>query len=429
VHHHKLQALAIALSLWAGTAPARATWSIIIVDRQTNEIGIGSATCLTGFNLKKFLPIVLVDVGAGAAQSAIDTQALNRRRIRDDLLAGLPPAAILADLEAHDSRHQTRQYGIVDTRGRAATFSGNRNGAYANGLTGQAGSLVYSIQGNVITGQPVLDQAEAAILNTPGGIPEKLMAAMEAARDMGGDGRCSCAPADPTGCGSPPPDFEKAAHVGFMIVTRRGDVDGECSRQRGCANGTYYMALNVRNQNTDDPDPVFQLRDMFDAWRADLTGVTDAVESTVTLTPDHLLNDAASGATMRIELRDWQDQPATGVNLVTVMHDPDGSAGSSSIGDVTSLGNGVYEVTLTAGTRAGVDRLAVRVSDALGERFLIPSTRLVVQDRRADLNHDGTVDTDDLRILLDAYAAGPAGDIDGDQRTDLRDLVILLASL
>ena len=37
----------------------------------------------------------------------------------------------------------------------------------------------------MITGQPVLDQAEAALRNTPGGIPEKLMAAMEAARAMG----------------------------------------------------------------------------------------------------------------------------------------------------------------------------------------------------------------------------------------------------
>ena len=425
----KVQAVAAVVSLWIGVIPAGATWSIIVVDRETNEIGIASATCLTGFNLKKYLPIVLVDVGAGAAQSMVDTQALNRRRIRDDLLAGLPPVAILADLESHDSRHQSRQYGIVDTRGRAATFSGSENGAYAHGLTGQVGTLAYSIQGNVITGQPVLDQAEAALLNTPGGIPEKLMAAMEAAHDMGGDGRCSCAPADPTGCGSPPPGFEKAAHVGFLIVTRRGDVDGECSRQRGCANGTYYLALNVKNQTADDPDPVLQLRAQFDAWRADLVGVADAVESVVTVAPTRLLNDGTSTATMHIELRDWQGQPAVGIAGVTVSHDPAGSAESTTIGEITSLGGGVYEVALTAGTRSGVDHLAVRVSDAIGERFLIPGTRLVVQDQRADLNHDGVVDTADLLILLDHYMTGPGGDVNGDGHTNLSDLAILVASL
>ncbi|MBU0618501.1 MAG: DUF1028 domain-containing protein, partial [Planctomycetes bacterium] len=316
-----ISCLMLLTALLAAAAPARATWSIIIVDRESKEVAIGSATCLTNFNLKKFLRVVLVDVGAGAAQSSVDIMATNRQLIRAELLAGTHPAQILTLLEAQDSAHQTRQYGIVDTRGRAVTFSGSQNGDYANGLTGQSGSLVYAIQGNVITGQCVLDQIEAAILETPGDIPEKLMVAMEAAYDAGGDGRCSCDPGDPPACGCPPPEFDKTAHVGFMVVTRRGDIDGVCTRNNGCCNGEYFLSLNIRFQVAEDPDPVLQLREQYDAWRAEMVGIPDAVASTVTLTPDRLLNDGVSTATMRVEVRDWQGLPAAGVTDVIVEHD------------------------------------------------------------------------------------------------------------
>jgi hypothetical protein len=421
--------LALLTGLLAAVAPARATWSIIIVDRESKEVGIGSATCLTNFNLKKFLPVVLVDVGAAAAQSAVDINATNRQLIHAELLAGTPPAEILALLEAQDSSHQTRQYGIVDTWGRTVTFSGSQNGDYANGLTGELGSLVYAVQGNVITGQCVLDQIEAAIRETPGDIPEKLMVAMEAAYDAGGDGRCSCDPGDPPACGCPPPEFEKSAHVGFMVVTRRGDIDGVCTRNNGCANGTYFLSFNIRFQTAEDPDPVIQLREQYDAWRAELVGVPDAVASTVTITPDRLLNDGVSTATMHIEVLDWQALPATGITDVTVEHDPAGSAGSSTIGPISDLGNGVYELELTAGTIAGRDRLAIRVADGTGERYLIPSARLHVQDQRADLNGDGAVDLDDLTVLLEAYGQTAGGDVDSDGDTDLTDLASLLGNL
>ncbi len=415
--------------LLTAAVPARATWSIIIVDRESKEVAIGSATCLTNFNLKKYLPVVLVDVGAAAAQSNVDMTAVNRQLIWTELQAGTHPAEILTLLEEQDSSHQTRQYGIVDTRGRAVTFSGSENGEYANGLTGQSGTLVYSIQGNVITGQCVLDQIEAAILETPGDIPEKLMIAMEAAYDAGGDGRCSCDPGDPTACGCPPPEFDKSAHVGFMVVTRRGDIDGVCTRNNGCANGTYFLSLNIRFQMAEDPDPVIQLREQYDAWRAELVGVPDAVASTITITPDRMLNDGVSTATMRIEVLDWQGVPAVDITDVIVEHDPAGSAESSTIGPVSDLGDGVYEAVLTAGTIVGRDRLAVRVADATGERYLIPSGLLRIQDQRADLNGDGVVDLDDLAILLGAYGQDAGGDIDSDGDTDLADLATLLGSL
>ncbi len=219
-------------TLLAATGAASATWSIIIIDTRTGEIGVASATCLTGFDLRANTPVLIPGVGAATAQSFVDSTGQNRVKVRDMLVQGAHPDDILAALALFDSGHQTRQYGIADTLGRTATFSGTGAGAWAGGQTGQiphtgkSGDLVYAVQGNVLTGEPVVTAAVQAIIDTPGDIAAKMMASMEAARSMGGDGRCSCAGGDPTGCGAPPPTFTKSAHIAYMLIAREGDVPG-----------------------------------------------------------------------------------------------------------------------------------------------------------------------------------------------------------
>jgi hypothetical protein len=408
-------------------APANGTWSIIIIDTHTHEISIGSATCLTSFDLARGLPVVRVGIGAAAAQSFVDVTGRNRRRIWDEFALGTPPQQILQILQGIDSAHQTRQYGIVDVQGRTATFTGTQCGAYASGLTGQFGTFVYAIQGNVITGQPVLTMAEAAIQNTPGGIPEKLMAAMEAARLMGGDGRCSCSPSAPPSCGSPPPSFTKSAHIGFMIDSRRGDVDGTCGAVPGCVNGAYYMYFNVANQPASAPDPVIQLRQQFDAWRAGLIGIPDAVESTLTISSPQIVNDSQSTVTLRVEARDFRGVPVEAPLGLAFLHDPAGSDQICTLGAPTNLGGGVFEAAVTAGSTTGVDRFVTVYLEGTTVRYIMPSVELRVQDVRGDLNQDGRVDLNDLALLLAAYGAGPGGDIDADGDTDLSDLALWLS--
>jgi hypothetical protein len=210
--------------LIASVDAARGTWSIIIIDVRTGEVAAASATCLTGFDLQANTPVLITGVGAATAQSFVDAAGLNRTYIRDRLLVGDSMEAILAGLAARDSGHQTRQYGIADTRGGTLTFSGTGAGAWAGGRTGRVGDLVYAVQGNVLTGPPVVDRAVIAIETTPGDVAAKLMAAMEAARSMGGDGRCSCNPNDADGCGAPPPTFTKSADIAYMLIARAGDV-------------------------------------------------------------------------------------------------------------------------------------------------------------------------------------------------------------
>jgi hypothetical protein len=224
-------------------ASASATWSIVLIDVRTGEIAVGSATCLTNFDLQAGTPVLIPGVGAATAQSFVDQGGYNRVFIRDRLLEGVPPDEILALLEDVDGGHQTRQYGIADALGGVATFTGTRAGAWAGGVTGRIGDVVYAVQGNVLTGPPVVLETEQVIVSSIGAgldLPETLMLAMDEARRFGGDGRCSCAPNDADGCGSPPdgwdPETGKSADIAYMLIARAGDGFG--------CNSAYRLGRN-----------------------------------------------------------------------------------------------------------------------------------------------------------------------------------------
>ncbi len=230
--------------LLAAAAPSEATWSLVLTDVETHEIAMGTVTCVPNGNLLASTPAVVVGRGGAFVQSFSDPEGTRRPVMFEQLMLGTDPEEILRILEGIDG-HQRRQYGIADTQGRAVTFSGAQNGAWAGGVTGTIGTMTYAIQGNVLAGPCVVDAMEKAVRGTPGDLPTKLMAAMEVARAAGGDGRCSCSPSDPTACGCPVPEFDKSGHVGTMIVTRIGDTDDALCDASGCADGDYFMRLNV----------------------------------------------------------------------------------------------------------------------------------------------------------------------------------------
>ncbi len=346
--------------------PARATWSILIVDLSTGEVAMGIATCIPFFDIQPATMLVIPGVGAAAAQSFVGPLSL-RQLIRAQLLMGTSPAQILNLLAAADPGHQSRQYGIIDTQGGVATFTGSGAGAFASGLTGMTGSLVYAIQGNVLTGMPVLTQAEQAILNTPGDLADKLMAAMDAARMMGGDGRCSCNPVAPTSCGSPPPSFTNSANAASMIVSRPGDLDAPCGGASGCVAGTYWMNLNVANQPPSALDPVIQLQGLLAAFRAAHVGRPDHFQSTATLSAGTLRANGQDTTTLHLVLRDGQGTPlAAGGAAVTVTAGTQGTTSDFQVGPVIDHGDGTYDVVLTAGLTPGTAELLVRIDDGLG---------------------------------------------------------------
>jgi len=245
---------------------------------------------------------------------------------------------------------------------------------FAGGQTGQDGPIRYCVAGNLLTGAPVVAAAVQAVTTTAGSLADKLMAAMEAARAMGGDGRCSCSPSNPTGCGSPPGSFVRSAINGYLVVARTGDTEA-CDQ---CGGGEYYLDLGVIGQGSGGSDPVLLLQGLYDDFRADHQHRPDAVRSTVSLTPDALVPDGVSTSLMRIELLDLDAEPI-GVPLSAfAVEQAPGSDEVTTIGPPVDLGGGVYASTIRAGTEAGVDRIRVTADDGERPVVLMPDVRLPV---------------------------------------------------
>ena len=369
----KLLALLVAAALLV--EPVQATWSIVILNTRTREVAIGSATCIRNSDLKLAVPLVLVGEGVAASQAGVSSVAVNRIRIWADMQAGMTPEEILADIIANDIQYRVRQFGIAAFSGPPVSYSGDFTREANPALTGVIGDLQYAIQGNILTGDAVADAAELALLTTDGDIGQRLMAAMEGARSYGGDGRCSCGNPDPTYCGSPPDDFEKSAHIGFVIVARIGDVNGTCDQYVGCANGEYYLDLNVIG-GAPDPDPVYILQGMYDVWRAGLVGRPDHILSTVSAPAQALPADGMTQTTVTVTLADVDGLPLTHGGAEVAIEVQEDSA--VTVGAVTDHGDGTYSFPVTAGTTPGLARFTITADDGLVKATLFPHFELAV---------------------------------------------------
>jgi hypothetical protein len=349
-----VRALAALLMLGLLVAPLSATWSIVVVDTKTGEVCVATATCLGNFDIQKNVPVIVPGFGGGAAQSSLDTSALNRRIIQRGLSKGYTPDEIMV-LLSQVNGFQSRQFGVVNLKDAPATFTGLNAGAAKGGVKGVAGDLRYAIQGNVLTGPEVWLAAEAALLATNGDLSQKVMAAMEAARSFGGDGRCSCSVSAPTSCGAPPAGgFTKSAHCAFIGLARTGDPLGLCNSGVGCANGDYFLSLNVVGL-VPDPDPVLVLQGMYDAWRLGQAGLPDQVNSLVVPSAESLVADGLSELDVKVSLVDIEGAPLNVGGAAITLEKLSFGAAVSVPSAVTDNGDGTYQFSIQAGTSAGSD--------------------------------------------------------------------------
>jgi hypothetical protein len=364
-------ALAMALLVTSATP----TWSIVVVNTKTREVCVGTATCLDGFDIQVAVPVLVPEFGAGASQATVDSSGICRKRIFRGHLAEQTPQQILTSL-SQVGGHQGRQFGIANFYGTPVTFTGNNTSAAAGGVAAISGDLRYAIQGNILVDPIVWLEAEKALIQTPGDLSQKVMAAMEAARAWGGDGRCSCLTGPPTSCGAPPPAPFKSSHCAFVGLARVGDTLGTCN-SAGCATGQYYLELNFPGTSAD-PDPVIVLQGMYQTWRQALQGRPDQVLSEIAAQADSLVADGKSSTQVDIRLVDVDGVPlTTGGALIEVQLLSTGPAVSVP-GPVVDHGNGTYSFALTATTSAGLDTWRVRATDAVGPVVLQPDVQMRV---------------------------------------------------
>jgi uncharacterized Ntn-hydrolase superfamily protein len=233
-------AAAVSCLFLTNAAPALATYSIVAADTATREVGGTGTSCLGGSD-------VYIIYGPVPGAGVIHAQAQYNRAARDrgmELIAqGTAPADVVAAITdpAFDASARLRQYGVVDVTGRTAGFTGPEARAFAGDRQGSFGTYAYSVQGNILTSEAVLNQAAAAFEASGCDLAERLMRALEAGAENGeGDNRCT-----PDGI---PSDSS------FLQVERPGVARGS------------YLELHVTNSGTESPLP--GLREQFDAWRA-----------------------------------------------------------------------------------------------------------------------------------------------------------------
>ncbi len=191
--------LMVGLLCLATTLQAQHTFSIVAVDPLTGEIGSAGATCLDIDDLggeEGALVISDIILGIGGIITQAAWNPTNQVAARERMELGDSPQEIIDWLVANDPAPGTiasRQYGVVDLIGgvggnpRSSGYTGMSNSPVANHITGPN----YSIQGNILISQAVLDDMETAFLNATGTLANKLMAAMQGAKRIGADNRCT----------------------------------------------------------------------------------------------------------------------------------------------------------------------------------------------------------------------------------------------
>jgi len=159
----------------------KATFSIVAADPSTGQVGV--AVQSKYFAVGASVPWVRAGIGAVASQ------ALGVARYGPVLLNALeegdrPRAALKAAL-SDDSQAELRQIGVVHADGETANHTGAECLAWAGGRTGPG----FSVQGNILAGEQVVDDMASAFTNSPGSLAERLLASLEAGQAAGGDSR------------------------------------------------------------------------------------------------------------------------------------------------------------------------------------------------------------------------------------------------
>src|SRR5204862_5880861 len=120
---------------------------------------------------------------------AVATQSYANPRYGPDGLAllreGKSAEETVATLTAADKDEAHRQVGVVDSQGRAATFTGSECMDWAGGRTGDC----YAAQGNILVSAETVDAIAETFESGSGPLATRLLDCLDAAQTAGGDRR------------------------------------------------------------------------------------------------------------------------------------------------------------------------------------------------------------------------------------------------
>lgn len=295
----KLYTFALA-GLLSITGFSQDTFSIIAVDPETRQVGSAGASCVDGVGAQGIIDIItkiLPGRGGVNAQAFVCIPNSNLNNAIEQMEMGATPSEIIDYLLNNDSCSsqnfdpEYRQYGIADFDDviggpRVAGFTGSMADDYKEDRQGST----FSVQGNILLNQTVIDNMEANFNATNGELADKLMAAMQGANFAGADSRCLAAGTSST--------------TAYLLVYKPDDAIND-----------PYIRLNVGEQATGI-EPIDILQNMYDAL---LSVEENSLKDSITLFPNPasdkiMLSVAGSVALSEINVFDVQGKLVSSQN-------------------------------------------------------------------------------------------------------------------
>lgn len=157
------------------------TFSIVARDPEIDAVGIAVQSKFV--SVGSVVPFAAADAGAIATQSFANV-AYGPDGL-DLLREGHSASEVIERLTDADDEAESRQVGVVGQDGSIAAFTGEECFDVADDSQGEH----YTVQGNILENEATLPAMAEAFETTEGGLPEKLIAALHAGNDAGGDSR------------------------------------------------------------------------------------------------------------------------------------------------------------------------------------------------------------------------------------------------
>ncbi|MEI6884476.1 MAG: DUF1028 domain-containing protein [Bacteroidota bacterium] len=243
----------LAIIIHSLNSTAQDTFSIVAIDSVTGQIGSAGASCVGSSASYPHGAQILSDVipGVGVIHTQASWAALNQQHAHNWMMQGLSPQQIIDSLVAHDAVNNPsiRQYGIADYNGghpRSASYTGINCMDYKN----DTNHIYYSIQGNILMGQQILDSMLSRFQNTPGPLSDKLMSALQGAKIVGADTRCA--------------PKNASSQSSFIRVANMNDPPDSLYCD-------LWMAYPANYSGVFPVDPIDSLQTLYDKWKMTLS--------------------------------------------------------------------------------------------------------------------------------------------------------------
>lgn len=232
--HNKLSQLLISSLLMLGLpGPAAAsseewdnTFSIVARDPVTGALGAAVSTARLAVGNR----VIHVEHNVGAIATQANTNPLLAKEALQRLQNGVTAKDALDAVLKADEKRDERQLSIIDAKGNVAAFTGTKPDDYKNHVIGKD----FIVAGNILVGKETLEAMASAFDALKGTLADRVMAALEAGQQAGGDRRGKISAA-------------------IVVVNQAPSSNG--------------YAKNIDLRIDSSKDPVAELRVLYDAYK------------------------------------------------------------------------------------------------------------------------------------------------------------------